>query len=505
MGIDIGGTNTDIVLVDENKKICGCLKEPTTFPQDVGVVNAVTKLMQKEEISPSQVASVCIGTTHATNAILEGKDLLAVGLIRIAGHRPVIQPGASWPKILRQKVIKSFETISGGYECHGDPITPFDEKEAKDAIYKLLERGVSALAIVGVFSPMNREQEEIVLKLVQEIAGKDFPVTISADIGGIGFLERENATILNSSLKLVIGAGFSTLQASFQKMGIVAPIQMIHNDGSMMDLKRATDFPIFTISAGQTNSFRGASFLAGEDNAIVVDVGGTSSDIGLVEQGYPKRSCHVASIGGVKLHFALPDVISLAYGGGTIVNGTTVGPESVAKNLFRQAQAFGGDVLTLTDLGLLLGYLQIPNADLTKVKADIAFAEKTLKQVLEEIEHSVRVMRGADKKYPLLLVGGGAPLLSKSKEGKSVEYAAFANAYGAALSEVAATVDLVAKLDEKMGNKILEEIKAEAIQKAISDGAHKESTRVVNVEVIPFAYSKDNLARVIITASGSKA
>lgn len=497
IGVDIGGTNTDVCVVDKKKNILAACKVTTTQSIEEGVVQAIAQVVK----NPQAIEAVCVGTTHATNAILQGKELESTGLIRIAGHNPDIEPGIMWPDALRLQIIKAFENIPGGYECHGDPISSFDEMKTKEAIYKLLDKGVPSISVVGVFSPINPEQELLVKALIREIAGKDFPVTLSSDIGGIGFLERENATLLNSALKKVVRSGFQSLKSSLENMGCHAPLWMIHNDGSVMDVSHAIDFPIFTISCGQTNSFRGACELAKKQNGIVIDVGGTSSDIGYVIDGFAKRSCHAAKIGGVKLQFPMPDVLSLAIGGGSIIEGIKIGPESVARMLKTKAHCFGGDTLTLTDISILSGHLSIEGADSSKIPISKAQANTVLEKVEKEILRAVNIVRAKHKSLPLIAVGGGA-LFLKNIGCEIPPYADVANAYGAALAEISSTVDIVASLQERI--RTLEEIKAKAVQNACKKGAVKESCRIVNMEVIPYAYSKNALARIIVTASGKR-
>src|SRR6185295_12323485 len=176
IGIDIGGTHTDAVLVDQNKKIVACIKVMTTRAIDEGVQLAVTELLQKGQVMAHAIVGIYIGSTHATNAILGGKDLLRVGLVRLAGHTPDLLPGFAWPKELRSKVISGFKTVSGGYECDGSAISTFHEQEVRDAVNELLESGAKAISVVGVFSPINGDQEHHAAEIVREIAGTNVPV-----------------------------------------------------------------------------------------------------------------------------------------------------------------------------------------------------------------------------------------------------------------------------------------------------------------------------------------
>lgn len=511
IGVDIGGTNTDVVLLDEQEKIVLTQKETTSFPLEEAAAKAIKQVLTRSKVSPAEIKAVFFGTTHATNAILEAKDLLEVGLIRIAGHVPDITSGFFWPHSLRSQVIRAQETIPGGFECDGQPITPFDPAITAEAVEKLLESGCEALSVVGVFAPLHPEQELQTRDLIARLAGPDFPVSLSCDIGGIGFVERENATLLNSALKKVITSGFSALEQKMRQMDVQAPLWMVQNDGSIMNLDRAARLPIFTISAGQTNSFIGACKQAGLNKAIVVDIGGTSTDIGMVQDGFPRRSCHAAQIGGVELHFSMPDVLSLAIGGGSIVSDDlSVGPKSVARRLKSESQSFGGKTLTLTDVGLLLGILTIPESrhELIVLKKEEAVA--VMKKLQKKLLYSLSLVQGKEKELPIVVVGGAAALIRQALAGTEMEdrlcipqEAAVANAYGAALAEISFTMSVVAPLITGR-QALLDDMKAKAISEAISNGARFDKTRITAVDIIPYAYSKDGLAKVTVTASGPR-
>lgn len=511
IGVDIGGTNSDVVILDEQKNIILSHKETTSFPLEEGAAKAITHVLEKSKIAPDQITAVFFGTTHATNAILEAKDLIEVGLIRIAGHVPDYTCGFFWPKALQSQVLCAQETVPGGFECDGQPITAFDETATTAAIKRLLEAGCKAISVVGVFAPLHPEQEMQTKELIAHLAGPDYPVSLSCDIGGIGFIERENATLLNSALKKVITSGFSALENKMRQMGIHAPLWMVQNDGSIMDLAQAAKLPIFTISAGQTNSFIGACKQAGLDRAIVVDIGGTSTDIGVVQDGFPRRSCHAAQIGGVELHFSMPDVLSLAIGGGSIISpDLAIGPKSVARKLKTESQSFGGKTITLTDVGLSLGLFIIPESQPELVSLSKEEAITIMENLKKRLLYGLSLVQGKEKDLPIVVVGGAASLIKAALTGTELENrlyipeeASVANAFGAALAEISSTLSVVTPLQYNR-QAILDEMKAKATQRAIQNGAHKEKTRITSVDVIPYAYSKDGLAKVTVTASGPR-
>ncbi|NEK79403.1 MAG: hydantoinase/oxoprolinase family protein, partial [Xanthomonas perforans] len=142
-----------------------------------------------------------------------------------------------------------------------------------------------------------------------------------------------------------------------EEEGLDAVTYFAQNDGTLMSLDYAAQYPVLTIGSGPANSIRGAAYLSGVDDAIVVDVGGTTSDLGVLVNGFPRESTLPREIGGVRTNFRMPDILSLGVGGGTIVDPATgvVGPESVGYRIEREALLFGGAIATLTDAAALAG------------------------------------------------------------------------------------------------------------------------------------------------------
>lgn len=514
IGMDIGGTNTDAVLIDDKEKILASIKTNTTEDIATGFSAALQGLLNETEIPAEAVRAVLLGTTHATNAILQNQGLYRVGVIRLAGHQPEsLPPCFSWPSALRDSLLAGYLTLDGGYECHGSPITPLNRKQAKEAIEKLLGSGVESLAIVGAFSPLNGKQEREIAQLSAEVAGEQFPVSLSHQVGGIGFIERENTTLLNAALKKVMMQGFRQLEMACQKIGLTCSLFITQNNGSLISLQHAIDYPVLTISAGPTNSFIGASRMAGFHNAIVVDIGGTSTDVGLIKNGFPRRSLNASHIGGVRLNFSMPDVLSIALGGGSYIkwesenkNRPNIGPQSAGRLLTQEALCFGGNRLTLTDIAVAMGHLNISGTMARDLPVTPDQARNVLELALQRIQHEVALMEGDQKDLPILLCGGGAALLPDSHLGKRYvipSHANVANAYGAALAEVAGVIDTVVSLEQR--ESVLEKLQQEALQKAIRHGAHQAHVKIVDVQITPYHYVPNSMARVTIMASGKHA
>ncbi len=503
IGVDIGGTHTDAVLIDASKTIIKKHKAETSQELEHGVKKALSHII--EGIDKRLIKGIFVGTTHATNAVVESKNLYRVGVIRIAGHNPkTLDPCFSWPDEIKTASFAGAVTIDGGFECDSRPITPFNKAKAKDAIEHLISQGAESLAIVGVFSPIRAEDELECARLADEITKGRIPVTLSHQIGGIGFIERENAAILNAALKKPMERGFRNLEAAKNELQIPCPLYVTQNDGSIIDIKQATLFPLLTISSGPTNSFIGASKLAGLKDALVVDIGGTTSDVGIILNGYPRRSIHNAQIGGISLNFRMPDVMALAIGGGTYVKTKPlkIGPQSCGRDLLREAQIFGGTSLTLTDIACLTGLLSIGSARKELVDITRPAAEEVMKEVSLRLKSALQLMRGERKDLPVIFVGGGAGIGSYEKSENTLipGNSDVANAYGAALAEISATVDTVVSLNDR--EKTIEELKEKAIALAVERGADATHARIVDKQVIPYHYIPNNLARVIVIASG---
>lgn len=507
IGIDIGGTNTDAVVLDANRRIVSSHKECTTDPIEEGVLRAVEKVLAKQAIAKEDITAIFLGTTHATNAILEAKGLLAVGHIRIAGQRPDAAACFFCRPELKSKILKAVRTIDGGYNCDGSPITRFCINQARSAVEALLEEGVEAISIAGAFSPINRDQEDALRALVLESAGPDFPVSCSADIGSLGFLQRENAAIINASLHRVISKGFSSLEKRLLTSGIFAPLYMVQNDGSIMTLREAERLPILTIATGQTNSFVGAMHLSSLSSAVVCDIGGTSTDVGVVQNGVARRSSYAADIGGISLQFAMPDVLSVAIGGGSVISDSfSIGPESVSRRILSDSRCFGGNTLTLTDVAVLLEIMNPENAVSSHIGIDTQYATDIIDCLRKRLTNALQIAQGKNSDLAVVVVGGAAPIVSYALErtpfAKALvvpEYASFANAVGAGLARVSARVS---RIISRQHNRVeaLESLKQQAIVQAEAKGA--KECAIAAVETMPFAYCKDGSSMISVTASG---
>ncbi|MCA0345907.1 MAG: hydantoinase/oxoprolinase family protein [Actinobacteria bacterium] len=509
LGIDVGGTNTDAVILDDELRVIGSVKSPTTENSGDGIATAIDEVLARTGVIPESIGHVMLGTTHCTNAIVQRRGLSRVGVLRIGGPATTaVPPLEGWPADLRDAIGAHDVIVRGGYEVDGRMIAPLDEQEVRAACERMAGE-VDSVAVVGVFSPSNTEQELRVAEIASEVLG--VPVSCSHAVGTIGLLERENATVLNAALQRTLGEMVRGFIRALEQRGIEATPFLGQNDGTLMRLEYALEFPVFTIGCGPTNSIRGAAHLSGLANALVVDIGGTTTDIGVLIDGFPRQSAHAVEIGGIRTNFRMPDVLSVGLGGGTIVrergvDGTgqlTVGPDSVGYRLTSEAFAFGGDTLTATDIALALGTAEIEGTRQVTLEPElVSKADQAIRALLEE---SIDRMKPNANPVPVVLVGGGGVIAPDSLDGVSElirpDHFGAANAVGAALGEVAGYF-------EKIYQNVSDRAEArrgaglEAVERAVAAGAQRETVEVVSVEEIPVAYTDGQAVQIKARAVG---
>ena len=401
--------------------------------------------------------------------------------------------------------------IGGGFEYDGKELAPLDTAAAKAFFEEMKAKGVKSIAISCVFSTVRNDHEVEAAKLCREIMGEDVHISVSSEIGSMGLIERENATILNAALWQVAERFTEGFAKSLRDEGITnADVYLSQNDGTLMTMEHARRYPILTVACGPTNSIRGASYLSSLKDAIVVDVGGTTTDLGVIQNGFPRESSVAVTIGGVRTNFRMPDVISIGLGGGSIVRmkpdgSVTVGPDSVGYEITKKALVFGGDVMTATDIAVRLGMVEL--GDKSKVETiSQEVADKAMAAIRVLVEDSVDAMKVSNADVDLILVGGGSIILPEKISGAATvlkpEHFGCANAIGSAISKVSGTYEKLMNYDELPREQSLEKAKNEAIELAVEAGAVRETVEIIEMEDVPLAYYPGNTNRVKIKAAG---
>lgn len=507
IGLDVGGTHTDAVLMDGNQVIAR-VKATTTDEVTSGIEAALASVLEGQ--SPTAVDLLTIGTTQFTNAVVERKQLSRVAAVRVclpAGRG--LMPRADWPQDLIEATDGGSYLMHGGYLYDGRPLSELQEQEFTELTQTLADTQPAAVVVSCAFSPTQPEQEDrLVARLAKSLPG--VRVCASHVIGGLGLIERENASILNASLLEFADRVTNALIESSKKLGIQCPVYVSQNNGTLIDLERVRQFPALTFASGPTNSIRGAWALTGLADAIVIDVGGTTSDIGVLKNGFPRQSNLVIDIGGARTNFRMPDVIAIGLGGGSLIGpgGGTCGPQSVARELRQKALCFGGSVMTLTDIAVSQGRLTIPDTSQFKpVEAELCEAVDSL--IVERLAAAVDLMKPGGAIIPVILLGGGAPLIpGDTLAGCPIvrpDNADVANAIGASIAQVSGEAEGMRIAGADSREIVIETLTAIASEKAMAAGADSVTINIVNIEEVDIPYMVTDTSRIRVSVVGDLA
>lgn len=505
LGIDVGGTNTDAVIIDGDLSLVAATKSPTTEDVMSGIKAAMHQVItQIGATDAANIGFAMLGTTHCTNAIVERKRLNKVAAVRVgAPATTAISCMADWPDELKNAMRVQDFLIHGGNEFDGREISALGEDELRDVAATIRAEGFESVAVTSVFSPVSDAHEKRAASILHEELGEEFPVTLSSEIGSLGFLERENASILNAALFDVARTTSDSFEAALAAEGLVdVAVYLGQNDGTLMSVDYAKRYPIFTIACGPTNSIRGASFLTKVKDAVVVDIGGTTTDVGVLAHGFPRESMIAVEIGDVRTNFRMPDLVSVGLGGGSLVRKhsdgrVSVGPDSVGYQVTQKALCFGGDTLTATDIVVAKGLTEgVGDATLVaSLDADLVNAAYT--EITRIIEDAVDAMKTSAGEVIVILVGGGSILAPDTLEGAGQvlrpENFGVANAIGSAIAQVSGQIAKVFSLSETPRDQAIAESKLRACNEAMEAGADPATVEVIEVEDIPMAYLGDAL------------
>ncbi|MGD9802634.1 MAG: hydantoinase/oxoprolinase family protein [Hyphomicrobiaceae bacterium] len=373
IGIDIGGTFTDVVCVTDTGT--HILKVPTTR-DDPGraVLAALATLRDRFEIAPSDVTSFTHGTTIATNAVLERKGA-RVGLVATRGFGDVLEIGR---QIRRQMYDLNLRPETPGWLAPGarrvevaervgsagEVLTPLDEASLAAAIAKLQAEGVEAIAVALLFSFLAPEHERRV-RAVIEATMPGIPISISSEVDPVfREYERTVVTAFDAYVKPIVARYLADMDRDLAKAGVQAPLQIMQSRGGLAGGEVARERPVRLFLSGPAAGAiggRAAGHEAGFDSLITVDVGGTSSDIALIDRGRVLVKSET-EIAGYQVRVPMLDVTTLGAGGGSIAwidtgGGLRVGPQSAGAEPGPACYGRGGREPTVTDASIVLGLL----------------------------------------------------------------------------------------------------------------------------------------------------
>lgn len=503
IGVDVGGTNTDAVIMNGNDFVAGS-KRLTTPDIISGVRNALASTLEEAGGRVADVGALMVGTTHFVNALVRRRDLAATGVVRIClPSGGSIPPFSDWPSDLVTGLEGRYRLIHGGYEMDGREIAALNEQEVLQAVRELQAEGVKEIALSSVFSTVRADMEQEAFDLIT----KAFPgqsVTKSTDIGRLGLLERENAAIINGALRPLAGDVVDSFLALAKELDLQCPLYFTKNDGTLISADQVSRLPVLTFACGPTNSMRGAAFLSGIKDGLVADVGGTTLDVGEVQNGFPRPAGTAVTVADVQTNFSMPDVISIGLGGGSIIDreAVTVGPDSVGHRLLDEAIVFGGSVLTASDIAVAAGRTQMGTAPV----GDLPDLDNLIAAMDQKAADSIARSRTSSKSMTVIAVGGGAVLLPDELDGLPVvrpPHYDLANAIGAAIAQVSGEDSKVIALAEGMTREeAIESVVAGAKAAAISNGADPDTLLVLSQSDVPLAYLPGSNLAISVTVVG---
>ena len=504
IGVDVGGTNTDAVVM-KGKKFLGGAKSPTTSDILTGVENAIKSALSESNTSSDDVDVLIIGTTHFVNALVQRTKLAQTGVIRMClPSGSSILPFADWPNSLVSGMKGTYKLIKGGYEMTGAEISQLDNNELISAARELRDMGCNQIAISSVFATVRGDMEQEALEILTKEM-PDLSITLSKSIGGMGLLERENAAIINASLKPLAAEVIDSFKLLQKSLDLSCPMFFTRNDGTLIEAKEVVELPVLTFACGPTNSMRGAAFLSGLQDALVVDVGGTTTDVGEVKDGFPRLAGTSVMVADVRTNFAMPDVISIGLGGGSIVatkEPMAIGPVSVGHELLQKATVFGGDTLTATDLAVAAGRCEVGSNN----PPSISSIDKLIEILDKMVSDQVARARTSNKAIPVIAVGGGSVMMPNEIDGLEVitpKHNDLANAVGAAIAQVSGQVSRVILLNDEIDRDIaIKDVTEEATRIAVKRHADPNSISVLTLSDMPLSYLPGNNLLINVTVVG---
>ena len=378
LGVDVGGTFTDLLLINEDTGETHTAKVPST-PEDssIGVLNGIARICDESGIDPTQVHRVMHGTTVATNAVLTGRGA-RVGLVTTSGYEHTLQvarsfcPGGlgGWVSFVKKPLLAPLELTIGAEErigADGAVVTSLDEAKLRadlDALHA--KGGIEALTICFVNAYINGDHERRAAEIAGEVFG-DVPISISSDVvPEMQEYERTETTVVNSYVRPEVAKYVKNLQASLaEKLGPETQLSILRSDGGLASGRASSESPVNLLMSGPAGGVAGAMYFcsrAGFDDILTFDMGGTSTDVALIQNGRA-RVRRETFVGDVRVRAPSVDVRTVGAGGGSIAfvpeltKALRVGPESAGAVPGPACYMKGGEEPTVCDANVVLGYL----------------------------------------------------------------------------------------------------------------------------------------------------
>ncbi len=405
LGVDVGGTFTDLLLIDDDTGRTYTAKVPST-PSDssLGVLNGVAAICEQSGIDPRKITRVMHGTTVATNAVLTGRGA-RVALVTTSGYKQVLHiarsfcPGGlgGWVSYVKKPLLAPLElTVEADerVDARGQVLKPLDVDGLRARLEALRERGgIEALTICFINAYQNGANEAAARDLAREIF-PDLPVSISSEVvPEMQEYERAETTVVNSYVRPEVSKYVTNLQASLEERMDKVQLSILRSDGGLASGRAAAESPVNLLLSGPAGGVAGALHFctsAGYDNILTFDMGGTSTDVALIQQGKP-RVRRETIVGDVRVRAPSVDVRTVGAGGGSIAfvpeltRALRVGPESAGAEPGPAAYMKGGEAPTVCDANVVLGYLPSDVRLGGHMEINKAAAEQAVKTVADAL------------------------------------------------------------------------------------------------------------------------
>ena len=414
VGIDVGGTFTDLFLHDSASGRFWIGKTPSTpSDQSIGVLQGIREIAETAATDVSRIEQILHGTTVATNAVLEGKGA-RVGLLITEGWSQLLHLAESWtPGPLfgffnyeKPDPLVDYEDIREipeRLDARGEVLKPLDEAVARSAVRELRDAGVEAITICLLNSYANGDHEWRVKAIaLEELAGTRISVSISVEITPeFREYERATTTVMNSYVGPILQRYLGNLETQLLAGGVHAPVQVVRSDGGLMSVSAASEHPVQTVLSGPSGGVNGAAFVAhraGHDKILTFDMGGTSTDVAVSTGGEPAVT-RETRVGPFPVRAPSVEVETIGAGGGSIANVSAVtgalrvGPQSAGADPGPACYGRGGTLPTVTDANVVLGHLP-PKLLGGKLQLDVEAAHRAVQTIADEL--GVDVHRAAE-------------------------------------------------------------------------------------------------------------
>lgn len=451
LGIDVGGTFTDLLLLDVRSGKTFLVKTPST-PQDpsVGIMEGIERICQVAGLLPGEIAQVLHGTTVATNAVLEGKGA-RVGLLTTEGYRYILHLARSWTPgplfgwIIMKKpeplaAIEDTREVEERLSPTGEVVRPLNEEKVRRDIIDLRDRGIESLTVSLLHSYANPVHERCVKELAAELC-PDIPISISSEIlPEFREYERTLTTVMNAYVKPKVRSYFLNFERKLREAGINSVVNVVRSDGGLMTLRAAQDRPVYGLLSGPAGGVVAAAYvgrLAGHPSVLSLDMGGTSTDVALTRNGQ-LTIARETKVGYYPVKSPSVDVQTIGAGGGSIAHvpevtgALRVGPQSAGADPGPACYGRGGQEATVTDANLVLGHLP-PQLVGGEMSLDVDAAHRAIERIgrrlgldvyqaaqgiLDIVNENmfgalrlVSVERGIDpREFALVAFGGAGPM-----------------------------------------------------------------------------------------------